>query len=97
MTGIGIDAMLLPRLARGVSRTPRDVLECRRLFSQGGGDLVPNSYVMNDPVSQLRVALHQVQDWAYPDEVSHALFQAYMKTPHDVGGEPDPPARFEEK
>lgn len=58
---------------------------------------MPNPYVMGDPVSQLRVALHQLQDWAYPEEISHALFQAYMKTPHDVGGEPDPPARFEEK
>jgi len=52
---------------------------------------------MGDPVSQLRVALHELQDWGYPDEIDHALFRAYMKTPHDVGGEPDPPAPFEEK
>ena len=52
---------------------------------------------MGDLSSQLRVAFHRLQDWAYPDEVDHALFQAYMKTPHDVGGEPDAPARFEDK
>ena len=53
--------------------------------------------VMGDLVSQLRLAFHRLQDWAYPDEIDHALFQAYMKTPHDVGGEPDAPAIFEEK
>lgn len=57
---------------------------------------MPNS-VMGDLVSQLRLAFHRLQDWAYPDEIDHALFRAYMKTPHDVGGEPDAPAIFEEK
>ncbi len=52
---------------------------------------------MGDFVSQLRPALHQLQDWPYPDQISHKLFQAYTKVPHDVGGEPDAPARFEEK
>ncbi|HEY1968649.1 MAG TPA: SH3-like domain-containing protein [Pseudonocardia sp.] len=53
--------------------------------------------VMGDPSSQLRLAFHRIEDWAYPDQVDHALFQAYMKTPHDVGGEPDAPALFEDK
>ena len=53
--------------------------------------------VMDDPVSQLRLTFHRLQDWAYPDQINHSLFQAYMKTPHDVGGEPDAPATFEEK
>lgn len=57
---------------------------------------MPNS-VMGDLVSQLRLAFHRLQDWAYPDEFDDALFRAYMKTPHDVGGEPDAPATFEEK
>lgn len=57
---------------------------------------MPNS-VMGDFVSQLRLAFHRLQDWAYPDQIDHVLFQAYMKTPHDVGGEPDAPAAFEEK
>ncbi|MGH3564363.1 MAG: SH3-like domain-containing protein [Mycobacterium sp.] len=52
---------------------------------------------MGDFVSQLRPALHRLQDWVYPDEIDHTLFRAYMKNPHDVGGEPDAPARFEEK
>ncbi|MFF8841111.1 SH3-like domain-containing protein [Streptomyces sp. NPDC015127] len=53
--------------------------------------------VMDDVSSRLRVAFHRLQDWSYPDEIDHALFQAYMKTSHDVGGEPDAPATFEEK
>lgn len=53
--------------------------------------------VMGDLVSQLRPALHQLRDWPYPDEIDHELFRAYMKAPHDVGGEPDAPATFEEK
>lgn len=57
---------------------------------------MPNS-VMGDFNSQLRLALHRLQDWVYPDEIDHALFRAYMKTPHDVGGEPDAPATYEEK
>lgn len=53
--------------------------------------------VMGDLASQLRVAFHQLQDWAYPDELDHNRFRAFMKTPHDVGGEPDAPSVFEEK
>lgn len=53
--------------------------------------------VMDDYTSQLRVAFHQLRDWAYPDQIDHARFQAFMRTPHDVGGEPDAPATFEEK
>jgi thiocyanate hydrolase subunit alpha/thiocyanate hydrolase subunit beta len=44
---------------------------------------------MGDRSSQLRVAFHRLQDWAYPDEIDHELFRAFMKTPHDVGGEPN--------
>ena len=58
--------------------------------------VVGNS-VLGDLSSQLRVAFHRVQDWAYPDQVDRGTFRAYMKTPHDVGGEPDPPALFEDK
>jgi hypothetical protein len=47
-----------------------------------------------DFVGQLHTALHQVQDWATPDEIDHARFRAYMKPSHDVGGEPDAPADF---
>src|SRR4051794_17419418 len=47
-----------------------------------------------DLVGQLRPAFHQVQSWATPDEIDHARFRAYMKTSHDVGGEPDAPAGF---
>ena len=35
---------------------------------------MPNS-VMHDYVSQLRPALHQLEDWAYPDEIDHALYR----------------------
>ena len=43
-------------------------------------------------VGQLRPAFHAVQDWATPDRIDHARFRAYMRMPHDVGGEPDAPA-----
>jgi hypothetical protein len=66
------------------------------LAIQTGAAVVPNS-VLGDFASQLRVAIHRLQDWVYPDQIDHRLFQAYMKTPHDVGGEPDAPATFEEK
>src|ERR671918_2960846 len=47
-----------------------------------------------DFIGQLHTALHQVQDWPTPDEIDHERFRAYMKTSHDVGGEPDAPAPF---
>lgn len=50
-----------------------------------------------DIVGQLQPALHQPQHAPYPDSVSDDLFKAYMRTSHDVGGEPDIPIRFEEK
>jgi thiocyanate hydrolase subunit beta len=48
-------------------------------------------------VTQLRPAFHDVQDAPTPDQIDHARFRAYMKTSHDVGGEPDAPAVFELK
>jgi thiocyanate hydrolase subunit beta len=57
---------------------------------------MPNS-AMRDYVSRLHPALHLIEDWAYPDGFDHTLYGAFMKTPHDVGGEPDAPAKFEEK
>lgn len=52
--------------------------------------------LMNDleRLGQLRPALHQVQDAPTPDQIDHARFSAYMKTSHDVGGEPAAPAEF---
>lgn len=46
---------------------------------------------------QMRPAIHQLQDAPTPDALTHDLFRAYMKTPHDVGGEPDAPRQFELK
>jgi hypothetical protein len=48
-------------------------------------------------VAQLRPAFHRVQDAPTPDQIDHARFRAYMKTSHDVGGEPAAPAVFELK
>jgi thiocyanate hydrolase subunit alpha/thiocyanate hydrolase subunit beta len=45
-------------------------------------------------LGQLRPAFHQVQDAPTPDQIDHARFRAYMKTQHDVGGEPAAPAEF---
>jgi thiocyanate hydrolase subunit beta len=50
-----------------------------------------------DFVRQLRPAFHEVQDAPTPDQIDHARFRAYMKTSHDVGGEPAAPAEFELK
>jgi hypothetical protein len=52
---------------------------------------------MREYKSQVRPALHVFEDWAYPDGFPSALFQAFMKNPHDVGGEPDAPTTYEEK
>jgi hypothetical protein len=50
-----------------------------------------------DLVGQLQPALHRPQHAPYPDAIDHALFRAYMRTSHDVGGEPDIPIRWEGK
>jgi thiocyanate hydrolase subunit alpha/thiocyanate hydrolase subunit beta len=52
---------------------------------------------MGDIVSSIYAALYRLQDWPYPDQIDHALYNAYMKQPHDVGGESDPQGIFEEK
>ncbi len=57
---------------------------------------MPMSSLPED-ISQLRPAMHQLRDWVYGDEVDHRLFAAYMKTAHDVGGEPDAPVKYVEK
>ncbi len=48
-------------------------------------------------VGQLQPALHQPQHAPFPEAIDHALFRAYMRTSHDVGGEPDVPIQYEEK
>jgi hypothetical protein len=45
--------------------------------------------------SQLAPTIHQAQDWPY--DVPHARYAAYLWPPHDVGGQPDAPVRYEEK
>ena len=45
--------------------------------------------------AQLAPAIHQHQDWPY--EVPHPRYVAYLSPPHDVGGQPDAPVRYEEK
>jgi len=56
-----------------------------------------NTDAMGDLVNMIHPALHRVQDWPYPDQIDHALYRAYMKQPHDLGGEPDAQGIFEEK
>jgi hypothetical protein len=48
-------------------------------------------------VGQLQPSLHQPQHAPFPDAIDHALYRAIMRTPHDVGGEPDVPILWEEK
>lgn len=35
------------------------------------------NFAMGEHVSQLRTAFHQLQDWAYPDEMTRGLFRAF--------------------
>ncbi|MGO9444636.1 MAG: hypothetical protein ACLPXB_07650 [Thiobacillaceae bacterium] len=48
-------------------------------------------------VGYLQPALHQPTHAPYPDAIDHTLYRAYMRSPHDVGGEPDVPIPWEEK
>lgn len=44
-----------------------------------------------------RNALNPPRHAPYPDTFDHALFRKWMRTAHDVGGEPDTPMQWEEK
>lgn len=48
-------------------------------------------------ISRLKAVFPEVPEWPTPDEISHEQWLAYMKTPHDVGGELDFPHRYENK
>ena len=61
------------------------------------GSTMANNEVMGDLVSTIHPAVHRTQDWPYPDRIDHALYCAYMKQSHDVGGEPDVQGIYEEK
>ena len=60
------------------------------------GPTMADTDIMGDLVSEIRPALHRLRDWAYPDQIDHALYRVYMKQSHDVGCEPDAPGIFEE-
>ena len=48
-------------------------------------------------VSRLKSSYPEVPDAPPPDLIDHERFWAYMKTSHDVGGEPAAPEKFENK
>lgn len=48
-------------------------------------------------VGRLQPALHHPTHAPYPDEIDHSLLRAYLRSSHDVGGEPDVPITWEEK
>jgi thiocyanate hydrolase subunit beta len=50
-----------------------------------------------DLMARLKSAFTDLPDAPTPDLIDHERFLAYMKTPHDVGGEPDAPIKFENK
>jgi hypothetical protein len=50
-----------------------------------------------DLMARLKSAFTDLPDAPYPDLINHERFAAYVKTPHDVGGEPDAPIKFENK
>jgi hypothetical protein len=50
-----------------------------------------------DLMARLKPAFRDLPDAPTPDLIDHERFAAYVKTPHDVGGEPDAPIKFENK
>lgn len=50
-----------------------------------------------DLVARLKSAYPELPDAPTPDLIDHKRFTAYVKTPHDVGGEPDAPIEYENK
>jgi hypothetical protein len=48
-------------------------------------------------VARLKSAYPELPDAPTPDFIDHERFTAYMKTQHDVGGEPDAPMKYENK
>lgn len=50
-----------------------------------------------DLIARLQSSYPELPDAPTPDLIDHKRFKAYVKTPHDVGGEPDAPIEFENK
>lgn len=50
-----------------------------------------------DLVARLKSAYPELPDAPTPDLIDHARFTAYMKPPHDVGGEPDAAIKYQNK
>lgn len=50
-----------------------------------------------DLVARLKSSYPELPNAPTPDLLDHARFWAYMKTDHDVGGEPDAPMAYENK
>lgn len=50
-----------------------------------------------DLVARLKSSYPEIVDAPTPDLIDHDYFTAYMKTSHDVGGEPDAPIKYENK
>jgi thiocyanate hydrolase subunit alpha/thiocyanate hydrolase subunit beta len=50
-----------------------------------------------DLLARLKSAFTDLPDAPYPDLIDHERFTAYVKTVHDVGGEPAAPEKFENK
>ena len=48
-------------------------------------------------ISRLKATYPEVPEWPAPDMVAHDHYLAYMKTPHDVGGELNVPEAYVEK
>ncbi|MBB3035727.1 nitrile hydratase subunit beta [Hoyosella altamirensis] len=50
-----------------------------------------------DLVARLKSSYPEIPEAPTPDLLDHERFNAYMKTVHDVGGEPDAPMKYENK
>jgi hypothetical protein len=50
-----------------------------------------------DLIARLRSSFCDLPDAPTPDRIDHERFSAYIKTVHDVGGEPAAPEKFGNK
>src|ERR1700675_3159367 len=94
------------RDALGSQEIRNRVAVARRWSLECPGCRRPNGAPMTTPwdraahldlVARLKSSYPELPDAPTPDLIDHERFAAYVKTPHDVGGEPDAPIEFENK
>ena len=77
-----LSLMVLPYSVNGLTRRP--------VSASGNYPVMPTAV---STITSVRCGQRFtcLKSGVYPDEIGHVLYWAYMKTVHDVGGEPDAP------